>query len=230
MKAKTKFGMGLKTRKRKSKRILPIAKRGVILPILPLLGVLGSLVGGAAGVAKAVNDSKAAQHQLQELQRHNRVMEGRGVYLAPYKRGPGVARRKKNVDETLKLPKGITTNVQLQQLANRMRIPYFRGIFMRTTLPVEGVHRNESGIVNLDNAEEPGTHWVAYAKRGIRAIYFDSFGNLRPPKEFERYLVNNVIEYNRTHYQRYNQSNCEQLCLQFLRTVDKQFKDRHCTV
>ncbi|KYQ48821.1 hypothetical protein ALC60_12126 [Trachymyrmex zeteki] len=79
----------------------------------------------AAGVAKAVNDSKAVQHQLQELQRHNRVMKGRGVYLAPYKRGRGVARRKKN--EMLKLPKGVTTNVQLQQLANRMRIPYFRG-------------------------------------------------------------------------------------------------------
>ncbi|KYN14511.1 hypothetical protein ALC57_13280, partial [Trachymyrmex cornetzi] len=49
----------------------------------------------AAGVAKAVNDSKAAQRQLEELQRHNRVMEGRGVYLAPYKSGRGVARRKK---------------------------------------------------------------------------------------------------------------------------------------
>ncbi|KYQ47056.1 hypothetical protein ALC60_13931 [Trachymyrmex zeteki] len=133
MKTKTKLGMGLKTRKRKSKRILPIAKRGGALPILPLLGVLGSLVGGAARVAKVVNDSKAAQHQLKELQRHNRVMEGRGVYLSPYKRGRGIARRKKNVDETLKLPKGVTTNVQLQQLANRMRIPYFRGIFMRTT-------------------------------------------------------------------------------------------------
>ncbi|KYQ47214.1 hypothetical protein ALC60_13771, partial [Trachymyrmex zeteki] len=126
MKAKTKLGMGLKTRKRKSKRILPIAKRDGVLPILPLLGVLGSLVGGAAGVAKVVNDSKAAQHQLQELQRHNRVMEGHGVCLAPYKRGRGIARKKKNVDETLKLPKGVTTNVQLQQLANRMCIPYFR--------------------------------------------------------------------------------------------------------
>ncbi|KYN21201.1 hypothetical protein ALC57_06429 [Trachymyrmex cornetzi] len=40
----------------------------------------------SAGI-KAVNDSKAAQRQLEELQRHNRVMEGRGVYLAPYKRG-----------------------------------------------------------------------------------------------------------------------------------------------
>ena len=58
----------------------------------------------------------------------------------------------------LKMPREITTDVQLQQLINRIRIPYFRGIFIRTTLPVEGVRQNESSIVNLDNVEGPGTH------------------------------------------------------------------------
>ena len=101
-----------------------------------------SLVGGAAGVTKAINDSKAAQRQLEELQRHNCVMESRSVYLAPYKRGQGIALRK-NDDETLKMPREVTTNVQLQQLTNRVRIPYFKGIFMHTTLP-EGVRRNKS--------------------------------------------------------------------------------------
>ena len=98
MKAKTKLGMGLKTRKTRkrktARRILPAAKRGGFLPILPVLGALGSLIGGAAGVAKAVNDKKAAQRQLQEILRHNRAMEGRGLYLAPYKKGRG-ARKKK---------------------------------------------------------------------------------------------------------------------------------------
>jgi len=92
MKAKTKFGMGMKkpsTTKRRKKRILPVAKRGGILPLLPLLGVVSSLAGGAAGIAKSVNDSKTAQRQLEEIQRHNRAMEGRGLYLAPYKRGQG---------------------------------------------------------------------------------------------------------------------------------------------
>ena len=109
MKAKTKLGMGLKTKKKKTtkKRILPIAKRGGILPILPLLGVIGSLVGGAAGVAKAVNDNKVAQRQLEELKRHNRAMEGRGIYLAPYKRGQGVSmRKKKKRQKDVKNPKG----------------------------------------------------------------------------------------------------------------------------
>ena len=111
MKAKTKIGMGLKTKMKKKKktmtkkRILPVAKRGGFLPILPLLGVLGSVTGGAAGIAKVVNDNKAAQRQLEELKRHNRVMEGGGVYLAPYKHGRGILRKKKKKKrqkETLK--------------------------------------------------------------------------------------------------------------------------------
>ncbi|KAL6268325.1 hypothetical protein P5V15_001452 [Pogonomyrmex californicus] len=107
MKAKTKIGMGMKAKKKaKKKRILPTAKRGGMLPILPILGALGSLIGGAASVAKAVNDRKVAQRQLEELQR--RAMEtrgqglylapykyGRGLYLAPYKRGRGVTAKKK---------------------------------------------------------------------------------------------------------------------------------------
>jgi hypothetical protein len=143
-----------------------------------------------------------------------------------------VLQEKKNVDETLKLPMGATTNVQLERLARRMRISFFRGVFMRDALPIDGVYENESGIVNLDNTEGPGTHWVAYARRGNRSVYFDSFGNLRPPRELTRYLEKNgtTIQYNRTPYQRYNQSNCGQLCLRFLQTVDNQFKDRHFAI
>jgi len=40
-----------------------------------LLGILGSLDDGAAGIAKVMNDNKAAQRQLEELKRHNHVMD-----------------------------------------------------------------------------------------------------------------------------------------------------------
>jgi hypothetical protein len=92
---------------------------------------------------------------------------------------------------------------------------------MRNALP-SSPRVNESSIINLDDANGPGTHWVAYVKRGERAIYFDSFGNLRPPKELVQYLKKNVtsIEYNRASYQRYDQSICGQLCLRFLQTFD----------
>nr|WP_129335181.1 hypothetical protein [Enterobacter cloacae complex sp. 2DZ2F20B] len=82
------------------RRIIPIPKSGGFLPLLPIfaaLGALGSLGGGAAAIAKAVNDAKSAKEQLKENQRHNQKMEsiavgksGSGLYLKPYKRGYGL--------------------------------------------------------------------------------------------------------------------------------------------
>lgn len=86
-------------------RIIPIPKRGGFLPLIPLfagLSALGALSGGAAGIAKAVNDSKAARQKLEESQRHNQTMEaialgnqskrtrGGGLYLKPYRKGLGL--------------------------------------------------------------------------------------------------------------------------------------------
>lgn len=117
MKTKTKFGMGVRRRPKKSvqkirkrrsikknstkNRIIPIPKTGGFLPLLlPILGALGALGGGAAGIAKAVNDIKASKEQLKETERHNRAMEpihiGNGLYLKPYKSGLGLYSNKKN--------------------------------------------------------------------------------------------------------------------------------------
>jgi Phospholipase A2-like domain len=85
-------------------RILPIPKRGGILPFLiPIfagLSAAGGLAGGAAAVAKAVNDAKEAKKSLEEMKRHNSSMEaiaigktnkvGTGFYLKPYKNGYGI--------------------------------------------------------------------------------------------------------------------------------------------
>lgn len=82
-------------------RVLSIPKTGGVLPLIPIfagLSALGALTGGAAGVAKAVNDARSAKQQLQESQRHNKTMEsiamGRGLYLRPYKTGLGLFFRK----------------------------------------------------------------------------------------------------------------------------------------
>lgn len=70
---------------------------GGILPLIPIfaaLSALDALSGGAADIAKAVNDAKEAKQQIDESQRHNKTMEaiamGKGVYLKPYKRGLGL--------------------------------------------------------------------------------------------------------------------------------------------
>lgn len=78
-------------------RIIPIPKTGGILPLIPIfagLSALGTLVGGAAGIAKAVNDYKSANQNLRESERHNKMMEsialGKGLYIKPYKKGNGL--------------------------------------------------------------------------------------------------------------------------------------------
>jgi ribosomal protein S5 len=86
----------------KHTRIIPIPKTGGFLPLIPIfaaLGALGSLGDGAAAIAKAVNDTKAAKEQLKETQRHNQSMEaialnksksGKRLFLKPYKKGFGL--------------------------------------------------------------------------------------------------------------------------------------------
>lgn len=106
MKIKRKLGMGLKKKIRKrggalmkhpkkkktprKERLIPSPKKGGFLPLLlPLLGALGAVGGGAASIAKAVNDAKAKNKQLEEQKRHDLAMEevsrGKGLYLRPYK-------------------------------------------------------------------------------------------------------------------------------------------------
>lgn len=126
------------------------------------------------------------------------------------------------VEETLirSLPKRALTNKDIEKFVqrNRRKIPYFRGVFSRNTLP-NTIHRNECGIINLDVNSGPGTHWVAYKKRDKSILYFDSFGDLQPPTEIITYFNSNGIcniFYNHDRYQTFNSTNCGHLCLMFL--------------
>lgn len=98
-----------------------------------------------------------------------------------------------------------------------MKIPHFRGVFMRNDLPKSGPRKNESAIINLDDKDGPGTHWVAYKKRTDDVTYFDSFGDLQPPQDLIKYLNVGSIKYNYVKYQDYNTIICGHLCLKFLR-------------
>lgn len=115
------------------------------------------------------------------------------------------------------LPKKRALNeLDIMMFVQRLKIPHFRGIFMRDRLPKKPRQR-ECGIINLDNNDGPGTHWVAYHKDNASTYYFDSFGNLQPPNEFIKYLgSNSTLHYNHHQYQKFGTLNCGHLCLQFL--------------
>lgn len=91
------------SKKSRIPKVVPLAKKGGILPLIPIfagLSALGALTGGAAGVAKVVKEAQSAQKQLEEAKRHNETMEsialGKGLYVKPYKKGYGLFLKPKN--------------------------------------------------------------------------------------------------------------------------------------
>lgn len=110
------------------------------------------------------------------------------------------------------------TNVELERYAAYFKIPHFRGVFMRNSLP-NRIRTKERGIINLDSDDGMGTHWVAYKKNGSQIVYFDSYGNLPPTLETLDYFNSNgpcQIQYNYDVYQKFNTVNCGHLCLRFI--------------
>ena len=103
-------------------------------------------------------------------------------------------------------------------------IPYFRGVFMRDSLP-SSINKCECGVVNLDSSDGDGTHWVAYYRCDNNRIYFDSYG-LDPPNELKTYLGGNIFTQT---YQLQNANDviCGHLCVKVLKELanGKDFKD-----
>ncbi len=78
-------------------RVIPIPKTGGVLPLIPIfagLSAAGALAGGAAGIAKTINEFKMAKKLYEESRRHNEKMEalciGKGLHLKPHKSGLGI--------------------------------------------------------------------------------------------------------------------------------------------
>lgn len=116
----------------------------------------------------------------------------------------------------INLPSRALTNIDILKYAKLLKIPFFRGVFMRNSLPKDGPRVNESAVINLDNADGAGSHWVAYRKRKNNILYFDSFGNLKPPLDLVKYFKSKKILYNHERYQEFDTIICGHLCLKFL--------------
>ena len=121
------------------------------------------------------------------------------------------------------IPDKVLTNFDLIEYAKKLKIPRFRGVFMRDTLPGKP-HREECGIVNLNTSQEKGSHWVCYYKKGLDRVYFDSFGQITPV-EIRDYLKSRkergigVIQRNTDIVQPFNSTICGHLCLFVLKAL-----------
>ena len=116
------------------------------------------------------------------------------------------------------LPNRALYDYEIIKYAHLLKIPHFIGVFSRDRLPKRTKLR-ESAVVNLDGEKAEGTHWVAYKKIGKQVKYYDSFGNLPPPLELQKYFNGFSIEYNYGRDQQFNTINCGHLCLKFLSCI-----------
>ena len=128
-----------------------------------------------------------------------------------------------NVDN-IEIPVKALHNHELDYYADKLGLRSFRGVFMRDALP-RPINTTESAVVNLDDSDGPGTHWVAYWNNPKDSIYFDSCG-LDPPSELYEYLCK-LLRYSTNEIQERNSVICGHLCLYLLKEPikGKQFKE-----
>ena len=123
--------------------------------------------------------------------------------------------------KNLMLPNKPLSNFELEDAAKKLKIPYFRGVFLLDMLPKKP-NKKEYRIVNFDKSGGPGTHWVAWYKNGKTKIYFDSYG-VRLPLEVIRYL-GKPIHYNTDQLQPVGQVFCGHLCLYVLKELSMRYE------
>ena len=71
--------------------------------------------------------------------------------------------------ENVILPNKPLSNIELLEGATNLKIPNFRGVFLRDTLHKKS-KKKECGILNLDDSSGSCTHWVAWHNNGNKNI------------------------------------------------------------
>jgi hypothetical protein len=72
-------------------------------------------------------------------------------------------------------------------------------------------------IINMDNSDKPGSHWVAlFIDTQKRPYYFDSFGCIYP-LEVEAFMkrTGKPLQYSKVHVQNINSNCCGYYCMYF---------------
>ena len=135
---------------------------GFLSMLLETLGVslLGNLLTGGKGIMRA----------------------GDGIVRA----GDGIVRAGEGSKKTLNslLPFHPLTNIEISEYYKNG--PRFNGVYSRNNLPnkiKKGVY-----VINLDEYENTGTHWVSLFVKTNEASYFDIFGIEHIPKEINKFV------------------------------------------
>ena len=100
--------------------------------------------------------------------------------------------------------------------------PRFNGVYSRNNLPNK--IKKGAYVINLDEYENTGTHWVSLFVKTNEVIYFDSFGIELIPKEINKFINNDMtkssslkrIKSNIFRIQAYDSIMCGYFCIEFI--------------
>ena len=82
------------------------------------------------------------------------------------------------------LPFHPLTNIEISEYYKNE--PKFNGLYSRNNLPNK--IKKGAYVINLDEYENTGTHWVSLFVKTNEAIYFDSFGIEHIAKEINKFI------------------------------------------
>ena len=107
------------------------------------------------------------------------------------------------------------SNFDLMEWVKKLGIKHLRGIYSRDGLPNR--IRKECGIINLDDIQGPGTHWICYRNINSVVEYFDPFGLIMPNEALEYFNTSGKrIVYSMDEIQNRNTILCGYWCLYYL--------------
>ena len=128
--------------------------------------------------------------------------------------GEGVIRAGEGVKKKLNslLPFHPLTNFETSEYYKNE--PRFNGIYSRNNL-LKTI-KKRAYVINLDEHENTGRHWIALFVKPKYVVYFDSFGIEHIPKEIKHAIGNKEIKANIFRIQAYDSIVCGYFCIGFI--------------
>ena len=110
------------------------------------------------------------------------------------------------------MPAHLLTNFEIQEYYKNE--PRFNGVYFRDNLPK--TMKNGAYVINLDECEDVGTHWIALYVKDNEITYFYSFGVEHVPKEIKKVIGHKNIKTNIFRIQADNSIMCGYFCTGFI--------------
>ena len=110
------------------------------------------------------------------------------------------------------MPPHPLTNFEIQEYYKNE--PRFNGVYSRDNLPK--TIKNGAYVINLDEYENVGTHWIALYVKNNEITYFDSFGVEHAPKEIKKFIEHKNIKTSIFRIQADNSIMCGYFCIRFI--------------